>query len=131
MTVVAALPLQNLHIVESEIADRSNPKRYAGSSSRLLPVCGEAASKYCPPAALQCSPNFRKWFTIPQVTALTQPAQAVRSAVINWFNEGGADCVSVHAMLRCTATVAVVRCRRLTSPFAQFCRESIAHILAD
>lgn len=30
MTVVAALPHENLEVVESEINDRSNPKRYTG-----------------------------------------------------------------------------------------------------
>lgn len=34
--------------------------------------------------------------------------RAVHDAVVNWFAEGGATCVSVHAMLRCTAMVGQV-----------------------
>lgn len=45
--------------------------------------------------------------------------QAVHDAVVNWFAEGGASCVTVHAMLRCTALVGQVRCDRTGLPVVE------------
>lgn len=80
MTFTAGLPHKNLDQAEAELNSRSDPS----------------------------SPNFRQWFSTSEVMALTEPKQAVRDAVERWFADGGASCVTVHAIMRCTATVTQV-----------------------
>ena len=80
MTLTAGLPHRNLDLAEAELFARSDP----------------------------LSPNFRQWFSTSQVMALTEPKQAVRDAVEQWFADGGASCVTVHAIMRCSATVTQV-----------------------